>query len=106
MEYLDRFVSHQGKETSTRHSTTALMEAATHGQLDAVRVLISRNANVNRIDDEGYTALHSAAQEGHLSVMELLISKGARIDARNNLGSTPLHKAAFNGQKEDLPSRS
>jgi ankyrin repeat protein len=80
---------------------TPLTEAADMGHADAVRVLISRNADVNKPEPfDGCTALHKSAQEGHVPVMQLLISKGARTDVREKLGKTPLHQAAFYGQQE------
>jgi ankyrin repeat protein len=69
--------------------------------VDAVRVLISRNADVSKPEPcDGLTALHEAAQGVHVPVMQLLISKGARIDVRSKHGQTPLHQAAFYGQLE------
>jgi ankyrin repeat protein len=79
-------------------SITPLTWAAGLGHADAVRVLISRNADVKKPEQyREHTALH-ASQRGFITIMQLLISKGARIDARNKLGQTPLHQAAFCGQ--------
>ena len=67
------------------NSGTPLIQAAGFSHADAVRVLISRNADVNKPEPcHGLTALHGAAQGGHVPVMQLLISKGARIDARDS----------------------
>jgi ankyrin repeat protein len=58
-------------------SVTPLTQAALAGHADAVRVLISRNADVNKQEPcHGCTALHTSAQGGHAPVMQLLISKG------------------------------
>ena len=88
---------HEGEEMSV----TPLTQAALKDHADAVRVLISRNADVNKPQPcNGCTALLISAQEGYVPVMQLLISKGARIDVRNKLGQTPLHQAAGHGQQE------
>jgi hypothetical protein len=72
-------------------SFTPLTVAAVKGLADAVRVLISRNADVNKQDScDGFTALHLSAEGGHVPVIQLLISKGARTDVRDTLGQTPL----------------
>ena len=85
VNYVYRFM-HEGKEKST----TPLIRAAMNGYADAVRVLISRGAEVNKAKPcNGYTVLHVAAREGHVPVIELLLSKGASIDARNKDGQTP-----------------
>ena len=91
VNYVHRWM-HEGKEVST----TPLIQAALNGHADAIRVLISRGAEVNKPEpSDGNTALHAAAQEGHLLVIELLMSKGARHDVRSNYGRTPLFQAAF-----------
>ena len=82
-------------------STTALIQAAWNGHADAVRVLISRGAELNKPKPcNDRTALHLVAQEGNVAVIELLMSKGARHDVRDKDGQTPLNLAAFGGQKE------
>ena len=62
VNYVQRWMD-EGKEMST----TPLIEAAFNGHADAVRVLISRNADVNKPEPfDGCTALHKSAQEGHV----------------------------------------
>ena len=96
VDYVFKFM-HEGAEDSVM----PLTQAAFKGHADAVRVLISRNADVNKPDPfDGLTALHLSAQKGHVPVMQLLISKGARIDVRSKHGQTPLHQAAGYGQQE------
>ena len=89
---------HEGVEIST----TPLIQAALKGHADAVRVLTSRGAEVNKPETcLGQTPLHAAAQEDLVPVIELLMSKGARHDVRDKYGQTPLHIAAFKGHNED-----
>jgi ankyrin repeat protein len=60
-----------------RTHTTALHVAATKGETDIIDLLIKRGANVNQLDDDGWSALHFAgAQENRDSVRRLL-SAGA-----------------------------
>ena len=88
---------HEGLE----RSATPLIQATLDGHADAARVLISRNADVNKPEPcHGLTALHSSADGGCVPLMQLLISKGAKIDARSKKGLTPLHQAACCGHKE------
>ncbi|HSV82251.1 MAG TPA: ankyrin repeat domain-containing protein [Ramlibacter sp.] len=71
-----------------------LMIAALKGQLDIVRKLIARDADVNK---PGWAPLHYAATGGHLEVIELLLDEHAFIDAESPNKTTPLMMAAQYG---------
>ena len=76
VNYVHRWM-HEGEEA---RSTTPLNQATGMGHVDAIRVLISRGAEVNKPEPcNGCTALRVAAQEGHVPVIELLMSKGGRV---------------------------
>jgi uncharacterized protein len=70
---------------------TLLMMAALRGQLDAMRQLIARGADVNR---EGWTPLHYAASGPDTAATRLLLELDAQLDARAPNGNTPLMMAA------------
>ncbi|KAL3723000.1 hypothetical protein ACJRO7_035223 [Eucalyptus globulus] len=74
----------------------ALHFAARHGDLDAVKLLVSRGYDVNVPDGDGYTPLMLAAREGHMSMCQLLISSGSRCDFKNSRGETALSIASKN----------
>ncbi|GAA5828034.1 hypothetical protein JCM3770_002113, partial [Rhodotorula araucariae] len=76
---------------------TALMAAATTGNLEIVKLLIGAGADVTAANEKGATALHYAASKGHVSVGRMLISKGADINARDRASQLPLHRAATTG---------
>jgi len=71
-----------------------LMLAALAGELELCRLLIERDADVNKT---GWTPLHYAATNGHLDVMRLLLENHAYIDAESPNGTTPLMMAAHYG---------
>ena len=71
-----------------------LMLAALKGQLALVRLLVERNADVNK---PGWTPLHYAATGGHTEVIEYLLAQHAYIDAESPNQSTPLMMAAMYG---------
>ncbi|MEM4875102.1 MAG: ankyrin repeat domain-containing protein [Thermofilaceae archaeon] len=79
-----------------------LHEAVREGDLQRVKKLLERGANVNAKDDTfaSNTPLHYAAMEGYLEVARLLVEKGAYVNARNSYGWTPLHYAAYYGHLE------
>ncbi|MCZ6719325.1 MAG: ankyrin repeat domain-containing protein [Gammaproteobacteria bacterium] len=78
------------------HGSTALMDAASTGELKAVEALLAKGADVNAQDKFGGTALVYAAREGYTEVVRILIAHGADVNARDTSG-TGLHKAAKNG---------
>ncbi len=84
-------------ETRTPRDESPLMMAAFKGQLEQVKQLIAKGADVNK---PGWTSLHYASTNGHLAVMELLLEEHAFIDAESPNGTTPLMMAAGYGPIE------
>ncbi len=82
-------------------------------QIECVKTLINKNANVNIHSTKGpvptqlinrswrnriYTPLHCAAHVGNINIINLLLDAGADIDSTyQNDESTPLHLAAWFG---------
>lgn len=50
--------------------------AACGGHVDLALLLIDRGANIEEVNDEGYTPLMEAAREGHEEMVNVLLSKG------------------------------
>jgi uncharacterized protein len=74
---------------------TALMYAALHGDLESVKVLVQKGAQVNR---EGWSPLHYAASSGHTEVIKFLLENHAYIDAASPGNITPLMLTARHNQ--------
>lgn len=70
-----------------------LWKAASSGDMDKIRSLISAGRDVNQTDSSGYTPLHYAARAGKLEVCQVLLSKGADPNSKTRAGATPLHRA-------------
>lgn len=60
----------------------ALHYAVWQKHVEAVRLLLVRGADINAIDDCGYSALHLAAEHGYLELTQLLLDMGAKVDHR------------------------
>nr|CAD2207414.1 unnamed protein product [Meloidogyne enterolobii] len=89
---------------------TILMMAASAGQLEIVRLLLSYSKNddflksfplrhINQKNSSGLSALHYACSKDHLQIVQELLEKGADINAQDDRGATPLHRAASKGNK-------
>lgn len=79
---------------ASRQNETPLMMACIKGNLNLVKELIRRDADVNR---EGWTPLHYAASADTpqtLDIARLLLEESAYIDAASPNGTTPLMLAA------------
>ena len=72
-------------------------EAMCNGKAEAVKLLVSKGANINAVDKYGRTPLHLVARNGHVETAKLLIAQGANIGAMSKYGRTPLHLAARKG---------
>ncbi len=71
-----------------------LMMAVFRGNMELVKALLDRDADVNKT---GWTPLHYAATAGNLPLIALLLEKHAYIDAESPNGTTPLMMAAQYG---------
>ena len=84
-------------DTRTPSDETPLMMACLRGQIDIVRKLIARGADVNKT---GWTPLHYAATGSQIEIMRLLLDQSAYIDAQSPNGTTPLMMAAMYGSED------
>jgi ankyrin repeat protein len=72
-------------------------DAASRGDVAAVRALIAQKSDVNAPQADGATALHWAVFKGHKELVDILLKAGANPKAANREGSTPLWIASVNG---------
>ncbi len=86
-----------------REYELCLCDAARHGNLENVKMLIEGGVNVDVFNDFNWTALHLAVFYGHLDVVQFLVENEinqADLNVRITMGWTPLHAAAHNGHFE------
>jgi len=79
-----------------------LFGAAKEGDLDAVKSLIEKGADINAKDSDGRTPLMYASSYGYTEIVKLLIEKGAYVDAKDPKGWTSLMYAVFDGNTETV----
>ena len=78
-------------------ANTPLKTASRLGLDNVVRILLTRNVDINAVDMNGNTALHTAALNSQLSVVKLLLEKNPNLDIQNKVGNTALHLAVISG---------
>uniref|UniRef100_A0A8D0H093 USH1 protein network component sans n=1 Tax=Sphenodon punctatus TaxID=8508 RepID=A0A8D0H093_SPHPU len=81
---------------------TPTLWAAYHGNLEALRLVVSRGGDPDKCDIWGNTPLHLAAANGHLNCLSFLVSFGANIWCLDNDYHTPLDMAAMKGHMESV----
>ncbi len=84
-------------------NVTPLMAAAfcnSEKHQKIVELLIKNGADVNKVDDDGYSALDHAAKQGNLDAVSKLIEAGADLTHKTNDGYTAADIALANGHIE------
>ena len=86
----------RGVDVNSEWSGTPLMSAAYYGNLDILKLLLERGANVKAVDrgegGRGETALHYATrgESSRIQIVETLLGSGAPVNAQDRDGRTPL----------------
>ncbi len=75
--------------------TQELSDAIIANDASRVKFLVSKGADVNKLDNQGATPLTSAARQRHPEMVELLVGLGADVNEPNSDGMTPLITAVL-----------
>ncbi|XP_007641675.1 2-5A-dependent ribonuclease isoform X2 [Cricetulus griseus] len=103
METNDHDIPQDGSTTSSSQRTTGedshpLIEAVKEGNVDRIKQLLQRGADINACEDiGGWTPLHNAVQLGKVDIVHLLLRHGADPHQRKKNGATPFIIAGING---------
>lgn len=79
-----------------------LHHASYYCQVEAVRLLLEKGADVNAAGFRNLSALHYAAWNGCNKVVKLLIDKGADLETIDKWGDSPLAWSAMKGQSASV----
>lgn len=81
---------------------TALREAASYNNINAVKVLLKNNANVNAQNNYGKTALMLACYNGNLEITKMLLEAGADKNIKDDNKYDALYYAREYGKNEEI----
>ena len=99
---LDRGANVHARKFRGKYSDeTALILAGRYNELDTIKLLLSRGANVNEAAG-GVTALMLSALYGDPPTLRYLLRRGADVNARSDDGRTALMYAAEDGEDENI----
>ena len=88
-------------ERGSLHHGSFLIIAATQGEIEIVRLLLKRGADINAHSGQVcLTALMAAVHIGHTEIVRLLLDQGADVDRQDHRGITALMLAAQDGHTE------
>ncbi len=65
------------------HKQTALHIAARKGNIQLIKILIDKDADIDACDGKGETPLHKAVRHAHEDIVELLITEDADLFIKN-----------------------
>lgn len=77
------------------YGNTPLILAIRKGDLNLVKTLVSKGANVNQKNYLGNSPIGYAVVNKQVNILHFLIQKGANVNIPNQYGSTPLIEAAY-----------
>ncbi|XP_020297140.1 uncharacterized protein LOC109861755 isoform X2 [Pseudomyrmex gracilis] len=80
-----------------KFDNTPLHFAVLNGDIEIVKMLLDRRANVNATTWQGTTPLHYAIENKKIEIAELLLNHGANVNASTKNGNTPLFLAVKRG---------
>jgi ankyrin repeat protein len=78
----------------------ALQVASARGHRETVKLLLSKNADVNAQGGAYGNALQAASRAGHREIVELLLSENADVSAQGGFFGNALQAASYTGHRE------
>lgn len=81
-----------------KNPASALHRAAIEGDLGIIQGLVDSKAELDILDDNGYSALVLALKEDNIPCSKLLISSGADPNIGGGVVGSALHMAAYRAE--------
>ena len=98
MTQIEKLILNPDRENEDQDAS--LMTAACEGDVDCVKELIAKGADVNAQDQQGETVLMAAAKTGHTVCIAQLLQSNAQLNITDNEGNTALVHAIMDRKVE------
>ncbi|XP_071084549.1 serine/threonine-protein phosphatase 6 regulatory ankyrin repeat subunit B-like [Haliotis cracherodii] len=95
---VQHLVSPSNINTRGQNGWTPVMTAALQGHQSVFDLLVSKNADLTLMDNEGNSLLHNACYGGNTAIVQYLVSP-SNVNTRGHHGKTPVMMAAFKGHQ-------
>ena len=82
------------KPPTAKAPDISIHDAATEGNIEAVKQHLAASTDVELKDDDGMTPLHHAARAAQSAIVKLLVDKGANVNAIDNVSRFTLSLSA------------
>lgn len=79
---------------------TELMDMSYKGNIKRIKELLKAGANINAVDNQGFTPLINAVSGEQTEAVKLLLNNGANVNAHTKHGMTALIGAVKDGNIE------
>jgi hypothetical protein len=102
-----KFFSKAGRATVNQKNVggaTALHMACREKNFEIVKILVENEADVNAVDNEGWTPLMRGALAGEKDIVDLLLAKDAQASSINSSGESAIIHAAMSDCSDCLIS--
>ncbi len=86
--------------SSTLVGAQPLHFAAANGDVELVKLLLDRGAEINAATQDGWTALHFACLRGDEGLVKLLLDRGVDVNTKTTSGVSALSIATSEGDRE------
>lgn len=85
----------------TKWKSHSLHSAASHNNVELIKLLLDKGADVNFQSRNNDTPLHWAASFARLQAIEVLLASGANVKAETTKGATPMMRFEGDGRKKN-----
>nr|XP_054774564.1 serine/threonine-protein phosphatase 6 regulatory ankyrin repeat subunit B-like [Lytechinus pictus] len=96
------YLLEKGAEETPYGGDSLLFASASFGNLDLVKLFISRGGDVNEENGIGQNPLHLAASKGYFDITKCLVEEGCDMNKEDHEDFIPVHEAVLNGHLDVL----
>lgn len=89
-------------DSTTTAGLSSLHMAVKKRDLEMLKFLIAKGANIDAQDNKGFSVLYYAVLQNNIPIAKYLLTHEANPNLKNNIGNAPMHNIAYNSRFEML----